>query len=318
MAQAQNVQELLREHPVISRFRPFSGHIPANYDRDFLGTLIEFEFIAGLHPGATFAQIARDVESTPFPIHEETFEWIDVLESVVNARRTYTMIDLGAGYGRWSVRAAYAVRQYNPKLGCKLIAVEPEPTVYGWMQKHFKTNGVSRWRNQLIHAAVTEQPGKVHFYISGPRGGEFDKPANAWYGQFLTKQYDLNNETDPDGFYHGYQIHRHQSGWRSILIPGSSLRTILKPLTLVDLIDLDVEGQELITLTAAVDELDEKVKRVHIGTHSVEIEAGLREQFAQHGWRCLADYSISSTSETPWGAITFENGVQSWVNPRLE
>jgi hypothetical protein len=85
----------------------------------------------------------------------------------------------------------------------------------------------------------------------------------------------------------------------------------------VDLIDLDIEGQELVTLTAAVADLDAKVKRLHIGTHGVEIEAGLRQLFSDHGWRCLADYSLQKTSETPWGVIAFDNGVQSWVNPRL-
>jgi hypothetical protein len=59
------------------------------------------------------------------------------------------------------------------------------------------------------------------------------------------------------------------------------------------------------------------VKRLHIGTHSKEIEAGLRQLLSAHGWRCHADYPLSSTSETPWGPVSFENGVQSWVNPGL-
>ena len=317
LAQAERARPVLPLHPVISRFRAFSGEIPANCDRDFLGTIISSEFNAGLNPSSAFTPFPRMVENVPVPIHEETFEWIDLLESVVEARGTYTMIELGAGFGRWSVRAAFAVKQYNPKLRCKLVAVEPEPTVYGWMKKHFQTNGVSRWRHKLIHAAITEQPGKVHFYIGGPRGGLYDLPPDAWYGQFLTKDHDLKSEASPDGFYRGFQVYLHQSGWRSILVPGISLRTILKPLRLVDLLDVDIEGQELVALAAAAPQLDARVKRLHIGTHSVEIEAGLRELLTNHGWRCLADYSLFSTSETPWGAISFENGVQSWVNPRL-
>jgi FkbM family methyltransferase len=299
---------------VFSHFRPYTGELPPNCDLDFLGTLVPPEFIQGLVPLIPYT---RQVEGFYAYNDEEYFEWVDLLESVVAASGTYTMIDLGAGYGRWSVRAAYAMKHFNPKLRCRLIAVEAEPTVYGWMRKHFANHGVSRWQRKLIHGAVSEQPGKVHFYVGGPRGSRFDRPPSAWYGQFLTKDYDLRNQIRKDGKYAGSNVYLHSSGWRSIRVPGVSLRTILKKLDRVDLIDLDIEGQELVTLTAAVDGLDAKVKRLHIGTHSAEIEAGLKQLLSDHGWRCLACYPLLTTSETPFGAISFENGVQSWVNPRL-
>ena len=81
---------------------------------------------------------------------------------------------------------------------------------------------------------------------------------------------------------------------------------------------MDIEGQELPTIRSTIDELDRKLKRLHIGTHGKEIEDELRQLLSSHGWDCLADYSVFSTSETPWGTINFENGVQSWVNPRLK
>jgi FkbM family methyltransferase len=237
------------------------------------------------------------------------------MESVVAAKGTYTMIELGAGFGRWALRAAFAARQYNPKLRCHVIAVEAEPTVYGWLKEHFAHNGLKpRWHT-LLHAAVTSQPGKVQFYIGGPAGGPFDLPPDAWYGQFLTKDYDAA-EGRPAGKYCGFKVLLHKSGWRSIRIPGVSLKAILKKLDRVDLIDLDIEGQELASLTSVAAELDTKVKRLHIGTHSTEIEAGLRQLLSAHGWQCHADYPLFSTSETPWGPIHFENGAQSWVNPR--
>jgi hypothetical protein len=46
----------------------------------------------------------------------------------------------------------------------RLIAVEPEPTRYGWMRQHFSNHGVSHWEYDLIHAAVCEQPGRAYFY----------------------------------------------------------------------------------------------------------------------------------------------------------
>jgi hypothetical protein len=85
----------------------------------------------------------------------------------------------------------------------------------------------------------------------------------------------------------------------------------------VDLIDLDVQGTELIVLSSAVEQLSQKVKRVHIGTHGEEIESGLRTLFQNLGWTKLNDYACGSESETPWGVIKFGDGVQTWINPKL-
>jgi FkbM family methyltransferase len=303
-------------HEVFSRFWRYSGEVPAGYQVDFLGTLISDKFDAGLQGVSPYPE-GTTVQNVSYPqLDEEYFEWIDLLESVVAASGSYTMIELGAGYGRWAVRAAYAAQQYDPKLRCDVIAVEAEPTVYGWMREHFRNNGIKPRRHTLLHGAVTDEPGEVEFCIGGPRGGPYDHPPNAWYGQFLTKDSEAFGESRPDGKYCGFKVLLHTSGWRSIRIPGVSLGAILKKLDFVDLIDLDIEGQELPSLTSVAAELDTKVKRLHIGTHSQEIEAGLRQLLSAHGWQCHADYPLSSTSQTPWGPVSFKNGVQSWVNPR--
>jgi len=250
-------------------------------------------------------------------LDEEYFEWIDLLESVVAARGSYTMIDLGAGYGRWSVRAACAVGQYAPEMPYRLIAVEAEPAVFQWMRLHFSDNGIDASRHRLIHGAVSDTRGKVMFYVGGPSGGTYDLRPEEWYGQALTKDYDVRGKSERAGKYGGFDVVCHTSGWRSIKVPSVSLRKLLKDLDHVDLIDMDIEGQELPSIRTAIRELDSKVKRLHIGTHGKEIEAGLRELLCAHGWHCQADYSLFSKSETPWGVVSFENGAQSWLNPRL-
>src|SRR5262245_9508996 len=44
-------------------------------------------------------------------LDEELFEWFDVLESVLSADQSFTMIELGCGFARWLVIAALALRQ---------------------------------------------------------------------------------------------------------------------------------------------------------------------------------------------------------------
>ena len=66
-----------------------------------------------------------------------------------------------------------------------------------------------------------------------------------------------------------------------------------------------------------IEETTQKVKRLHIGTHSKQIEVGLRDVLRKHHWECLADYAGGSTNQTPWGPVSFGDGVQSWLNPRF-
>lgn len=299
------------QHRVFQHFIPFQGELPGNYQYDFLGTKMCHPFVAGL-------QRQEGLVITEFPKPEEDyFEWIDILESVVAAKGSFTMLDLGAGYGRWSVRAAYAVQQFHPGLPYHLISVEAEPVVFNWMRQHFTDNGIDPNRHRLIHAAVTDATGSVLFYVGGPSGGPYDRAPDEWYGQFVTKDYDVAGRSKREGEYHGFAVTHHESGWRSIDVPTVSLRDLLSGQERVDLIDMDIEGQELPAIRSSIDALDAKVKRLHIGTHGKEIEAELRQLLAAHGWRCHADYSLFSTSETPYGTVQFENGVQSWENEAL-
>ena len=50
---------------------------------------------------------------TPYipSVGEEYFEWIDLLESVLAADDKFTMVELGAGWGRWLVDAWSVLKQ---------------------------------------------------------------------------------------------------------------------------------------------------------------------------------------------------------------
>lgn len=303
-----------QHHPVFSHFKPFVGEVPAFWHLDFLGTRIRHEFVAGFGSGYPRPFVANSV----YPDFDyEYFEWIDVLEAVRTARNSFTMIELGAGFGRWSVRAAQALKQYNHTLPYRLIAVEAEPQTFEWMRLHFSDNGIDPDAHALINAAVSDQWGRVQFYIGRPPVGSVECRPGTWYGQALTKHHDAAARSKDDGDYFGFQAVRHKSGWRSIRVMSISLRSILKNMDLVDLIDIDIEGEELPAVRGAIRELDAKAKRLHIGTHEKEIETELRQLLSTHGWRCQFDYPLCSTSETPWGPISFQDGVQSWVNPRV-
>lgn len=247
-------------------------------------------------------------EIPSFPaFDEEYFEWIDLLEAVVTAHSKFTMIELGAGYGRWLANAWAAVRAYHGSIPCKLIGVEPEPTHYEWMKLHFEDNRIDFGCSEFIQAAASDEDGQVWFYVGRP---------DEWYGQAIAPA--------PHSFLSWFKLLKMLitreatiQDYRVRKVRAVGLIGLLDSLDHVDLIDLDVQGAELIVLKAAAEQLDQKVKRIHIGTHGEDIEFGLRSLFQTLGWSNLNDYPSASESNTPWGVIKFQDGVQSWINPKL-
>ena len=205
------------------------------------------------------------------------------MEALLVAEDQFTMLELGAGYGRWTVNAATALKHLGG-LPHAFIAVEAEPSHFQMMVQHLADNSVGPESVHLIQAAIARTDGEVRFYVGEtPFGGP-----TSWYGQFIGGPNVVN---------------------------AVSLNTLLRPLQIVDFIDLDVQGVELEVLETAAQELDAKVKRVHVGTHGPKIEEGLRSLFDRLGWKCLRCFPSSASADTEFGLISFSDGVQTWLNP---
>jgi FkbM family methyltransferase len=257
-------------HDVFSRFVAGCTALP-----NWIGVSTRREF---------FDEDLGFVTVTAPPPDPELFEWIDVLEAVTRADRRFTMLELGAGYGRWIVNAAAALRFYSG-LPHVLTAVEAEPTHFRWLQLHCRDNGVDA---NLVHAAVAPQRGTVEFAVGEPA---------AWYGQAIA-----NGTWTPE---------------RVEEVEAVTLSDLLKPLDRVDLIHCDIQGTEAAVFEEAAREVEEKALRVHIGTHGPETEQRLREGFSSLGWEKVNDFACGASAETPWGTMTFQDGVQTWLNVRL-
>jgi hypothetical protein len=100
-------------------------------------------------------------------------------------------------------------------------------------------------------------------------------------------------------------------------VAACSLETLLRPLSHVDLVHMDVQGSEYRILAGAAGVINEKVGRLHIGTHSAEIEADLQRLLSENGWKCLRSHASHGRRTTEFGEMDFEDGIQTWVNPRL-
>jgi len=298
-------------HPALMHLPSWEGCAPAGFVVDFLGVRTRAKYFEKMVPGGADAPRERIVRPPRPAFDEEYFEWIDLIESVSEARERFVMIELGAGYGRWLVRAVAALRLLNP-MPFRLVAVEAEPQHFQWLSEHFRDNGIDPADHDLIEAAVNATGEPVKFHVGNPSG---------WYGQAIA----TNGTTRR--LRRLFVRARMAMGWRgkpvpdqhgeTLVVRGVTLDALLRRLPRVDLIDLDVQGAELDVLGAAAPRLNQQVKRVHVGTHGPAIERGLRELFRAHGWQPLNDYPCQTRAATPYGDIEFGDGVQTWVNPRV-
>jgi len=275
-------------HPIFTKFEPWEGVVPACFDVISYGSFTRRSFY-GLpdHKSERFRKKLLPAKS------EEYFEWIDLLESIDSARESFTMVELGAGYGRWLVQAAVILRNQK-NIPFHLIGVEAESNHYKMMHQHFIDNGLNPKDHELIQAAVTDTDGPVYFT---------EGHSEEWWGQAIIPSKDTKFGEWPEA--------------TVTEIPSISISKILETVNYVDLMDIDIQGAEAKAIRNSLQSINSKVRRIHIGTHSHKNEEELYANFSKFGWICCNNFPCLSTSETPYGPISFEDGVQTWINPNV-
>lgn len=278
-------------HPVFAKFTAQPASTSAEWTTDWLGVRTRRGYF--VQEGRLFEESA----TLPPPVDEEYFEWIDLLEAVLAAQGRFVMVELGAGWGRWLVRGALAARHKRPDLGPPLlVGVEAEPSHFRWLRQHLRDNGIPAESSRLLQAACGAADGHVWFETGN---------AHTSYAQRISSR--------PTW----WRWLRHLVSGKKRRVAAVSLDSLLATLPTVDLIDLDVQGAELIVLQGGIDRLQRQVRRVHIGTHNPYVEVGLRAIFQKMGWQCGFDFPCHADAETPYGRVHFQDGVQSWRNPAL-
>jgi FkbM family methyltransferase len=290
-------------HEIFRSFPCCGGAAPAGFAVNFLGVRMRRRFF----PDGWWDDLGTSPTQHP-PFSEDYFEWVDVLTAAAAASGTFRMAYLGAGFGRWLLSGAAAVARRG--LEARLVGVEAEPTHFRWMERAFRDNGHDPRRHRLIRAAVGGAAGEAFFTVG---------KADAWYGQAVVPA-PVGGPPPRRGLFRSalalLGLGRREEV-RAQKVPCVTLDEALRGEGTVDLLDADVQGAEADVFESAAGRVDAQVKRVHIGTHSTEQETRLRALFGGLGWRPVHDYPFASHNETPYGVLRFQDGVQSWVNPRF-
>lgn len=291
---------------LFSRFGPSRVMVPIGTSPDFLGIIESPHYEQGSGSKATLInefsdrQVTGQVSKlTAIPdINEEIFEWIDLLESVKLCNSKFIFVELGAGYGRWAARAFRAAVKHglSPE-NITLVTVEPESDHFSWIGDHFKLNEIAPGQDFRVCAALSNWTGEGDFFVARP-GENGDTEPNEWYGQALAK-----------------------SDWEGAITKRVAVVTLSNVLEclgdeIIDLIDMDIQGEDALVLQEAEIHLA-RVKRVHVGTNSVEDEREIRKFFTRLGWLCIRDWQTVNINATEFGPIQFLDGVQTWINSEL-
>jgi FkbM family methyltransferase len=286
----QSPESIAARHPVFHLFGGFDGWAEPGFERSFYGSNIRDWLYTGVSKGLTDR---RHVHIEHPPVDEEYFEWIALLTAVENARGRFCFAELGAGWGRWMVSAAVVCRQKS--LALSLIGVEPEPSHFEWLRMALQDNDINPDEHQLFLGAVGSREGEV--LLAGP-----DEPRTT-YGNRAIGYEQLPAWEKIEGF-----IFRP--------VPSVTLETLFAKHASIDLVDMDVQGTEAEIVASGIDVLNRKVRMIHIGTHSAEVEAELTTLFSTHGWLKGFAFPAQTKTRTPFGIVTFGDGAQTWVNPR--
>jgi FkbM family methyltransferase len=285
---------------------------PARFEgrfvRDSLGGRTRISYLRRSSPTVDLAERNTFLNLFQPGPTSDYLDWQTVLEAAAAAGSAFHMIELGAGWGRWSVLAGLAARAFGKKLG-PLAAYEAEPTHYAWTRRHFADNGLPPRRHRVVRAAVGGADGVGAFYVGRPQ---------AWYGQALQPA----GQATP-------WLARCWRRWRGgdalTTVPVVGLSTILADYDRVDLVHMDIQGAERDVAAGAIDALDAKVRLVHIATHSPDtaatgghdVEDPLRRLFSERGWQRRIDVPCRGQVEICGHDVRVNDGVQVWLNPRL-
>lgn len=266
------------------------GESEPGFVRNFLGTRMQAEFT--LPTAAMSGYVYDDIPTVVGDYHAEPIEFVGLLKAIEAGSGPFVAVELGAGWGSWSVTAGHVARRCK-RGPIRLYAVEAGTARLDNIRQHYRNNGFDPDAHRIIHAAV----GPVDGYALFPQVTADD----LWGEQAI---FLASDEATPQRA--GYDV-----------VPSISLGTLLQSEALVDLVHFDIQGAERETIADAIDVLDEKVRFLIVGTHGRVIEGAIMGTLTAHGWWLENEQPARIRSSVHGREEILVDGTQVWRNPRI-
>jgi FkbM family methyltransferase len=277
--------EVMRRHAV-PNLRPRDGYLT-----NFLGVVINPTFYPSILDG-------RDGQVEPIPIpanwHADIAEWGAALRAVDLSRNSYTVVELGCGWGCWMINTGVAARRAG--LEVHLIGVEADKGHIDFAREACQANG-------FLASEFTLKRG-----IAAARGGTalFPRQERAGLAWGLEPIFNANEEQR--------EIAVNSENYEEL--PMISLTEVVGSRPRVDLLHIDIQGGEADLIAGSRSVLSEKIAYILIGTHSRQIEGLLFNLLLEDGWQLEIERPAVLSNSTSVQTVTVD-GVQGWRNPRL-
>src|SRR6266568_6046941 len=282
------VTSKLSDEEVIKSFPAYQGSGTPGYITDYLGVKTRTSYIGDL------PKEGGQLEGFPIPssFHATAIEWAGVLRAVLKCEKEMIALELGAGWAPWLVTIARAAELRGIE-DVRLIAVEGCKEHCGFILSHFTDNGLNPSHHTILHGVVGTTDGEGEFPIVIDPSADYgtrailadNQPAKTATGHrtaLLVRRlgsHVLRTMKDgvravrqgrfprrPDRMKKSNGLPRNQ--FVNLRVKCYSISTLIRPFMKVDLIHVDIQGDEYKVISSAGDVLKEKVKRLVIGTHS--------------------------------------------------
>ena len=195
-------------------------------------------------------------------VYGSPFEYLSLLSAIdaSASRDIFTAIELGAGWGPWISTVGAVCLRLGFKKIC-LVGVEADPVRYDMMLSHLE-------RNNIINTCD----------VRTMRGAAWETDTTLYWPKIDWRDHGASASSSIDKL-------EHRGGNSSFIeIPGFSLNTICDGLHNIDYIHMDMQGAELNVIKSSIELINERVRRMFIGTHARSIEAELLELLRKNRW----------------------------------
>ncbi|MEA2757764.1 MAG: hypothetical protein QOH65_377 [Methylobacteriaceae bacterium] len=223
---------------------------------------------------------------------------LTAIEAKQADRRSFSAIELGAGWGPWISAAGVVCKRLGFKT-INLVGVEAEKAKVARMTEHLTMNGLMQ---APVHCKIL-------------KGAAWHEDATVFFPKELSiVDYGGAATTREGGLdYRGIDLETEATS-------GYSLETICAGLDRVDFAHLDVAGAEWKIADMSREFMSAKFHHIFIGTHSRKIEGNLIQLFYELGWHllkhdaCHYNYDLSKPTVE---AMTLSDGCMLFRNPRF-
>ncbi|QTN20246.1 class I SAM-dependent methyltransferase [Brevundimonas sp. AJA228-03] len=258
---------------------------------NFLGVAIDPQiFPSALEPLNGF------IEAAPMPNnwHADLAEWAAALHAVDLSGPTFTMMELGCGWGCWMLNTGVAARRTGRAV--RVIGVEGDAGHIAFAQAGLAENGFADSESILVTGIAAGRSGVALFPLQEAAG----------------ESWGLEPVLDADEA----RTQELMATGRYTALPMISLEEISRDHPRVDLLHIDIQGGEVDLVASCLDILSAKFAYVLIGTHSRQIEGRLFGLMIDAGWELDMERPAFLDISHPMPIVTVD-GVQGWKNPRL-